>query len=113
MPATARASPSGYQTHLGVKLTPSDYETPPWFQAAGPTVFAPFKHDTKYFPPEQVWMVNFRVLDLDAMVKQLTAAGIKVEVDSQQYPNGRFARLYDPENNPIELWQPNGPYAGR
>jgi len=25
------------------------------------------------------------------------------------YPNGRFARLHDPEGNPIELWQPAGP----
>ena len=57
-------------------------------------------------------MVNFRVKDLDAMVKQLRDAGITVNVDPEAYPNGRFARLYDPEKNPIELWQPNGPYAG-
>ena len=55
---------------------------------------------------------NFRVKDLDAMVKQLSDAGIKVVVDPEKYPNGRFARLYDPENNAIELWQPNGPYSG-
>jgi glyoxylase I family protein len=101
-----------YDTHLGVKVTPTDYETAPWFQAGGPTVFAPFNQNTKYFPAEQVWMVNFRVKDLDAMVKQLRDAGIEVTVDPEKYPNGRFARLYDPEKNPIELWQPNGPYAG-
>ena len=32
-------------------------------------------------------------------------AGISVEIDPQDYPNGRFARLHDPEGNPIELWQ--------
>lgn len=53
-------------------------------------------------------MVNFRVRDLDAIAGQLRAAGIAVEIDSQRYPNGRFARLYDPEGNPIELWQPEG-----
>jgi glyoxylase I family protein len=53
-------------------------------------------------------MVNFRVQDLDAMVAQLQGAGIAVNVDPQTYPNGRFARLYDPECNPIELWQPAG-----
>ena len=42
-------------------------------------------------------MVNFRVRDLDAMTAQLRAAGIAVEVDPQQYSNGRFARLHDPE----------------
>lgn len=51
-------------------------------------------------------MVNFRVRDLDAMVAQLRATGIDVHVNPQPDPNGRFARLRDPEGNPIELWQP-------
>jgi len=53
-------------------------------------------------------MVNFRVRSLDAIVAQLRAAGVSVEVDPQPYPNGRFARLYDPEGNPIELGEPDG-----
>ena len=28
------------------------------------------------------------------------------------YPNGRFARLSDPEGNPIQLWQPGGTDPG-
>ena len=51
-------------------------------------------------------MVNFRVRDLDGMAAQLRAAGIAIEIDPQQYPNGRFARTHDPEGNPIELWEP-------
>jgi glyoxylase I family protein len=46
------------------------------------------------------------VLDLTAMTAQLRAAGIKVKIDRKRYPIGRFARLYDPEGNAIELWQP-------
>jgi len=96
-----------YQQHLGIDPTPTDYNQPVWQQAAGPTVFAPFPMDTKYFGSStQAWMVNFRVLNLDAMVAQLRAAAIAVEVDSKVYPNGRFARLHDPEGNPIELWEP-------
>jgi predicted enzyme related to lactoylglutathione lyase len=53
-------------------------------------------------------MVNFRVRDLDAMVAQLRAAGIAAAVNKQHYPNGRFARLHDPEGNLIELWEPAG-----
>ncbi len=53
-------------------------------------------------------MVNFRVRDLDAIVAQLRQANISINVDQQIYPNGRFARLYDPEGNPIELWEPAG-----
>jgi len=54
-------------------------------------------------------MVNFRVRHLDVMTAQLRGAGIAVTIDPEAYPNGRFARLYDPEGNPIELWEPKGP----
>jgi len=46
--------------------------------------------------------------DLDAMLAQMRGVGISVELDQQSYPNGRFARLHDPEGNPIELWEPAG-----
>jgi len=58
-------------------------------------------------------MLNFRVRNLDKMAAQLRAAGIAVEIDSQSYPNGRFASLRDPEGNPIQLWQPAKPAAPR
>jgi glyoxylase I family protein len=103
-----------YQQHLGVSLTPSSYEQSVWQQEAGPTVFAPFAETSDYFgDAHKVWMVNFRVRDLDRMAAQLRAAGIEVKTDPQSYPNGRFARLHDPEGNPIELWQPAGPGASR
>jgi glyoxylase I family protein len=99
-----------YQDHLGVKVVPSNYNEAPWEQEAGPTAFAAFPDSTAYFGnSKNVWMVNFRVRDLDSMAAQLRAAGIAVELDQQVYPNGRFARLYDPEGNPIELWQPTEP----
>lgn len=98
-----------YEDHLGVSVVPSDYDMPAWRTNAGTTVFAPFKQDTTYFGDmKQQWMINFRVKDLDAMVAQLEKAGVKVEVDPEDYPNGRFAQLNDPEGNPIQLWQPGG-----
>ncbi|HVU16446.1 MAG TPA: VOC family protein [Candidatus Didemnitutus sp.] len=96
-----------YERALGVTPIPQDYNSPPWTQEAGATAFAPFPQDTKYFGrPTQNWMLNFRVHNLDTMVAQLQAMGVKVKVDPQAYPNGRFARLHDPEGNPIELWEP-------
>jgi predicted enzyme related to lactoylglutathione lyase len=105
------ADPKGlaewYERHLGVTQTPTSYDEEPWRQEEGWTAFAPFATDTKYFGrPTQQWMINFRVRDLDAMVAQLTRAGIAVDVNRETYPNGRFARLLDPEGNPIELWEP-------
>jgi predicted enzyme related to lactoylglutathione lyase len=99
-----------YQQHLGISLTPSSEGGSAWEQEAGPTAFAPFPETSKYFgDPEKVWMLNFRVRDLDKMAAQLHAAGIEVKI----YPddsNGRFARVHDPEGNPIELWQPKDPH---
>jgi glyoxylase I family protein len=100
--------------HLGVSLTPTGYEESPWQQEAGPTVFAPFPETSDYFgDAHKVWMMNFRVRDLERMAAQLRAAGIEVKIDPQAYPNGRFARVHDPEGNPIELWQPTVPAAAR
>ena len=108
--ADPKALAAWYERHLGVNQTPTSYGAEPWRQEAGPTVFAPFKADTKYFGrATQQWMINFRVRDLDAMVAQLTGAGIAVDVDREVYPNGRFARLADPEGNPIQLWEPKNP----
>jgi predicted enzyme related to lactoylglutathione lyase len=102
-----------YQDHLGIDLVPADYSQQPWRQEEGPTAFAPFPNDSDYFGrPEQKWMINFRVNDLDAMVAQLRTARVDVKVDSATYPNGRFARLHDPEGNPIELWEPKAKIDG-
>ncbi len=96
-----------YQQHLGISLIPTSSEDSPWQQEAGPTAFTPFKETSSYFGDAQkVWMLNFRVRDLGKMAAQLEAAGIEVKIDPQSYPNGRFARVHDPEGNPIELWQP-------
>jgi predicted enzyme related to lactoylglutathione lyase len=95
-----------YSDHLGVALVPANYDDSPWRQEEGPTAFAPFPETTDYFPESKTWMINFRVRNLDAMAEQLRAAGIEVEVVQESYPNGRFARLHDPEGNAIELWEP-------
>ena len=102
-----KALANWYQQHLGIALTPTSEGGTVWQQEAGPTSFTPFPEKTSYFgDPNKVWMVNFRVHDLDKMIAQLRAARMEVK-DPESYPNiGRFARLHDPEGNPIELWQP-------
>jgi predicted enzyme related to lactoylglutathione lyase len=99
---------SWYLQHLGIALTPTSEGATVWQQEAGPTVFSPFPEKSSYFgDPNKVWMVNFRVHDLDKMVAQLRTAGIEVKIYPESDPSGRFARLHDPEGNPIELWQPS------
>jgi predicted enzyme related to lactoylglutathione lyase len=102
-----KALANWYLQHLGIPLTPTSAGATAWQQEAGTTVFSPFPEKSGYFgDPNKVWMVNFRVRDVDKMVAQLRTAGIEVK-DPESYPGvGRFARLHDPEGNPIELWQP-------
>jgi predicted enzyme related to lactoylglutathione lyase len=99
-----------YHQHLGIDLTPTSYDQRPWHQEAGPTIIEPFPSDADYFgSKDKMWMLNFRVRNLAAMVEQLRRAGIAVDVDKETYPNGTFPRLQDPEGNPIQLWQEKKP----
>lgn len=57
-----------YRDHLGVDVLSDNYHDPPWQQQAGPTVYAPFPDDTRYFGGGgKQWMINLRVANLDAM----------------------------------------------
>ena len=93
------------------------YETPllpgvaafNWQQEAGQTVFSPFAQDSDYFPADKQFMLNLRVEGIDALIEKLRASGIAVETRAEWDGDyGRFARIHDPEGNPIELWQPPG-----
>jgi predicted enzyme related to lactoylglutathione lyase len=96
-----------YQDQLGISIIPVSSNDTVWKQEAGTTAFAPFAEKTTYFgDASKQWMLNFRVRDLGKMAAQLEAAGVAVKIDPQTYPNGRFARIHDPEGYPIELWQP-------
>ena len=94
-----------YAEHLGV----GGGEMGVWEQQAGPTVFQPFDADTDYFPAEKQWMLNLRVEGLDALKAELAAKGIEVITNPEwDAPGvGRFARIFDPEGNQIELWEPD------
>lgn len=96
-----------YTEQLGVDAF-SDERDVTWWQAEGPTVWAPFPEDTEYFGRrEQGWMVNFRVTDLDAMLAQLRGAGVDVDDRVELLPGiGRFGWAADPEGNRFELWEP-------
>lgn len=95
-----------YREHLGIDAMSPETDSV-WWQDAGPTVWAGFPDDTDYWGRGQAWMVNFRVADLDAMLAQLRAAGVRVDGDVQEMTGiGRFAWAFDPEGNRFELWEP-------
>ncbi|MGI9389388.1 MAG: VOC family protein [Boseongicola sp.] len=97
-----------YATNLGVSPAPTNLDMQPWISTEGVVVFAPFSADTDYFAEEHQFMLNFRVGDLDAMLVQLKSAAIEISHETTMEGIGRFARIHDPEGNPIELWEPAG-----
>jgi catechol 2,3-dioxygenase-like lactoylglutathione lyase family enzyme len=106
---------SWYLDHLNVGpgCTASDAEPDAmsWLAEGGPIVFAPFSQDTDYFGKDKAYMLNLRVRDLPEMISRLTSEGVEVTTrDEWDHPDiGRFARIHDPEGNPIELWEPPSP----
>jgi predicted enzyme related to lactoylglutathione lyase len=95
-----------YEKNLGVQF-------PEWRQEAGSTAFSAFavtdenKNEENYYnPSRQPFMINFRVNNIDAMIKQLRDAGATVREDIEDSPYGRFSWVIDPEGNKVELWEP-------
>jgi predicted enzyme related to lactoylglutathione lyase len=105
-----------YREHLNVGpgcVAPAggDADDMCWMAEGGPIVFAPFPADSDYFPVDRQFMLNLRVTDLDQMIEQLRDSGVEVETRDEWNDSnvGRFARIHDPEGNPIDLWEaPSG-----
>lgn len=96
-----------YAEHLGIPAQDGGtlaFEGP---ESMGMTVFAHFPESTKYFGegPQQA-MINFRVDDLDALLTQLAGANVRIDPNREDYEYGRFAWIWDPEGNRVELWEP-------
>src|SRR4051794_15535154 len=94
-----------YAEHLGIDI--SDWGGKPFeWTPGGSTTWAVFDHDTEYFGrPEQTFMVNFRVADLDAMLAQLRSAGVEVIDALEESDYGRFGWAVDPEGTRFEIWE--------
>lgn len=54
-------------------------------------------------------MINYVVDDLDALLPKLQKDGVKIDPRREDYEYGRFAWIYDPDGNKIELWEPSKP----
>ena len=105
--ADPKALAAWYATHLGVAVDVS-YDGATFPGADGTyTVWSTFPADTDYFGESgQAFMVNYRVRDLDALLRQLRTAGVRVEDEVEDSESGRFGWAYDLDGNRFELWQP-------
>jgi catechol 2,3-dioxygenase-like lactoylglutathione lyase family enzyme len=100
-----------YAKHLGLADKGSGAMLP-WrehddVQKEHVTVWSVFSASTDSFAPNQPFMVNYIVDDMDALLDRLKQEGVKIDPKRMDESYGRFAWIYDLDGNKIELWQPS------
>lgn len=100
-----------YKTHLG--LNTDQYGTSfEWREGAdsskkGFTQWSPFPNTTRYFEPSSKdFMINYRVENLESLVKDLKMEGVTIVDSIESFNYGKFIHIMDIEGNKIELWEP-------
>lgn len=69
--------------------------------------WTPFKNGSEYFSPSKKdFMINYRVQNIEGLVKKLKDNGVTVLDDIATYDYGKFVHIMDTEGNKIELWEP-------
>jgi predicted enzyme related to lactoylglutathione lyase len=100
-----------YKEHLGLPVNEWG-ATFDWRDKEKPdqicyTAWSPFPPDTKYFSPsEKEFMFNYRVENLEELLKVLVKEGVEIVGEVEEYEYGKFGWIMDPEGNKIELWEP-------
>ncbi len=108
----AQALREWYQRHLGIELEPWGGSAFRWTDAQGQpfngtTVWNVFEAGSDYFAPSKSpFMINYRVDDLHAVLKDLREEGCAVQEKVEESEYGKFGWVLDPEGNKVELWQP-------
>jgi predicted enzyme related to lactoylglutathione lyase len=69
--------------------------------------WSPFDEKTEYFnPSEKEFMINYRVQNIESLVKKLKNNGVKIVDEIEEYDYGKFVHIIDNDGNKIELWEP-------
>lgn len=69
--------------------------------------WSPFEDGTEYFEPSKKdFMINYRVQNIELLVKKLKENGVTIVDEIAEYEYGKFVHIMDPDGNKIELWEP-------
>jgi predicted enzyme related to lactoylglutathione lyase len=69
--------------------------------------WSPFRTGHEYFQPStKEFMINYRVQNLEGLVKKLKESGVTVVDEIEEFEYGKFVHIMDPDGNKIELWEP-------
>lgn len=73
--------------------------------------WSPFEEKTDYFSPsKKEFMINYRVQNIEGLVKQLKGNGVIILDKIESFEYGKFVHIMDNEGNKIELWEPIDSY---
>jgi len=98
-----------YKKHLGFNT--DDYGCTFWWKDKSgnkcSTQWSPFTIDSNYFEPsKKEFMFNYRVENLEELLKVLKKEGVTVVGEMETYDYGKFGWILDNDGNKIELWEP-------
>ena len=69
--------------------------------------WSPFQKGSEYFAPsKKEFMINYRVQNIEGLVKKLKENGVTVLDEIESFDYGKFVHIMDAEGNKIELWEP-------
>jgi|TARA_R110000782_G_scaffold259894_1_gene350853 predicted enzyme related to lactoylglutathione lyase len=69
--------------------------------------WSPFKKGSEYFAPsKKEFMINYRVQNIEGLVKNLKKNGVTIVDEIETFEYGKFVHIMDAEGNKIELWEP-------
>lgn len=106
----AKSLNTWYYNNLG--LMPNDYGSMfEWRESDNKTIaytqWSPFSSKTKYFQPSpKDFMINYRVDNLEELLKKLKANKVTVLDTIETYDYGKFLHILDCDSNKVELWEP-------
>lgn len=70
-------------------------------------IWSPFSKGNSYFAPsEKEFMINYRVQNLEGLLRKLRANGVTVVDTVQTVDYGKFVHVMDNDGNKLELWEP-------
>lgn len=107
-----KATRAWYSQHLGLEINDwgsasfesRDLQKPDQINSLQ---WNPFKTGNSYFAPSKKdFMINYRVQNIEGLVRNLQASGVTIVDTLATYDYGKFIHIMDAEGNKIELWEP-------
>lgn len=95
-----------------LELAPNDYGSMfEWRNSDDKTIaytqWSPFSKKTNYFEPSKSeYMINYRVDNMEELLKKLKANKVTILDTIETYEYGKFLHILDCDSNKVELWEP-------